>query len=68
MLTARPTRRQPARPRALRRRSARRRTIVLAQPEPPEDAAGYVCGCGTAFIAAVTANVTCPACGDSQAW
>jgi hypothetical protein len=34
----------------------------------PEDAALYVCACGNAFTAAVTAHVTCPACGDGQAW
>jgi DNA-directed RNA polymerase subunit RPC12/RpoP len=34
----------------------------------PEDAALYVCGCGNAFTAAVTASVTCPSCGDGQAW
>ena len=68
MLIARTTRRSPARPRASRRYSARRRTVVLTPPEPPEDAARYVCGCGTAFVSAVTANVACPACGDAQAW
>jgi hypothetical protein len=38
------------------------------RPVQPEDAALYVCGCGNAFTAAVTASVTCPACGDGQAW
>jgi hypothetical protein len=34
----------------------------------PEDAALYHCGCGMGFVAAVTSNVTCPACGQEQAW
>jgi DNA-directed RNA polymerase subunit RPC12/RpoP len=33
-----------------------------------EDEALYVCGCGTAFTAAVTTDVTCPSCGHGQAW
>jgi hypothetical protein len=34
----------------------------------PEDRALYVCGCGYAFKAEVTASVDCPHCGRSQAW
>jgi len=49
-----------------RRSSARRRAST--QPPLPEDASIYVCGCGNTFTAAVTATVTCPACGDAQAW
>ena len=37
-------------------------------PVVPEDATLYVCACGNTFTAAVTATVTCPACGDGQAW
>jgi hypothetical protein len=50
-------------------RSPERRGRGAAQPALlPEDAALYVCGCGNAFTAAVTTSVTCPACGDGQAW
>jgi hypothetical protein len=45
---------------------------VQLEPPPsktvPEDAALYVCDCGTAFTAAVTTCVTCPECGRAQAW
>ncbi len=34
----------------------------------PEDRALYLCDCGTAFSADVSAAVPCPACGDQQAW
>jgi hypothetical protein len=51
-----------------RRRFQRTTRATAAAPKPPEDAARYVCGCGTAFVAAVTAGVTCPECGDAQAW
>jgi uncharacterized protein (DUF983 family) len=34
----------------------------------PEDAALYRCGCGKAFTAAVSTCVTCPGCGEPQAW
>jgi hypothetical protein len=37
-------------------------------PAVPEDATRYVCACGNTFTAAVTATVTCPSCGDGQAW
>jgi hypothetical protein len=51
-----------------RRRFTRMAGPADPAPTPPEDAARYVCGCGTAFVAAVTAGVTCPECGDAQAW
>lgn len=34
----------------------------------PQDRALYVCRCGSAFQAPVTASVRCPHCGESQAW
>ena len=34
----------------------------------PADTATYVCDCGTTFQAAVTTQVSCPRCGDAQAW
>lgn len=34
----------------------------------PQDKALYVCRCGSAFQAVVTASVSCPHCGDPQAW
>lgn len=34
----------------------------------PQDRALYVCRCGSAFQADVSASVTCPHCGDPQAW
>jgi hypothetical protein len=34
----------------------------------PQDSALYVCRCGSAFQASVTASVRCPHCGDPQAW
>jgi hypothetical protein len=34
----------------------------------PQDKALYVCRCGSAFQAPVTASVRCPHCGDAQAW
>ncbi len=34
----------------------------------PIDEACYPCSCGYFFIAPVSANVTCPHCGATQAW
>jgi hypothetical protein len=34
----------------------------------PQDKALYVCRCGSAFQAVVSASVRCPHCGDPQAW
>ena len=34
----------------------------------PQDHALYVCRCGSAFQAIVTASVRCPHCGEHQAW
>lgn len=34
----------------------------------PQDSALYVCRCGSAFQAMVTASVRCPHCGEPQAW
>jgi hypothetical protein len=34
----------------------------------PEDAALYVCDCGSAFTASVTTSVICPTCGHRQPW
>ncbi len=35
---------------------------------PTRDDAFYPCGCGTAFYAAVSTTVACPACGAGQDW
>jgi hypothetical protein len=50
------------------RRAAHPRRRAAPAPILPEDSALYICGCGHAFTAAVTASVTCPACGGGQAW
>ena len=34
----------------------------------PQDKALYICRCGSAFQAVVSASVRCPHCGDPQAW
>jgi hypothetical protein len=34
----------------------------------PQDSALYICRCGSAFQATVSASVRCPHCGDGQAW
>ena len=34
----------------------------------PEDRAFYTCSCGYAFKAEVSTSVTCPHCGNGQAW
>ena len=34
----------------------------------PNDRAQYTCGCGFVWEADVSASVTCPHCGASQAW
>ena len=34
----------------------------------PQDSALYICRCGSAFQASVTASVRCPHCGEPQAW
>ena len=34
----------------------------------PEDRTTYNCGCGSVFVAPVTASVACPHCGAEQAW
>ena len=62
----RPRRQRPHKP--ARRWAARRREEAIQPPTAPEDATLYVCACGNTFTAAVTATVTCPACGDGQAW
>jgi hypothetical protein len=51
-----------------RRSPARSRQGESRPPVVPEDAVLYVCACGNTFTAAVTATVTCPVCGDGQAW
>jgi hypothetical protein len=51
-----------------RRSPARSRQGESESPVIPEDAVLYICACGNTFTAAVTATVTCPACGDGQAW
>ncbi len=51
-----------------RRLSARSRRDASQPPAVPEDAVLYNCACGNTFTAAVTATVTCPACGEAQAW
>jgi hypothetical protein len=53
---------------ALARRAAHRRRRPPPPPILPEDSALYVCGCGHVFMAAVTASVSCPACGRGQPW
>jgi hypothetical protein len=34
----------------------------------PVDEACYPCSCGCFFVAPVSADVTCPHCGATQAW
>lgn len=34
----------------------------------PEDRACYRCTCGFVFEASVSTSVSCPHCGDAQAW
>ena len=51
-----------------RRSPERSRSEATRPPAAPEDATVYVCACGNTVVAAVTATVTCPACGDGQAW
>jgi hypothetical protein len=34
----------------------------------PEDTALYTCTCGYQFDAPVSASVSCPHCGQGQAW
>ena len=74
--------RQGLRPSRRRRdesaRQSRDRSVEPASPPDPEDrsrreggpqdAALFVCRCGSAFQAAVTASVRCPHCGEPQAW
>ena len=66
------------------RRAGRRPHARAAVPEPPvasgpdelrarsaggpEDTALYSCACGCAFQAPVSASVSCPRCGGTQAW
>jgi len=51
------------------RRSPERSEPSATRPRvAPEDATVYACACGNTFTAAVTATVTCPACGSGQAW
>ena len=81
--TRKPTRQRPA-PRILRRRQAEEtapeQTPQERCREPngpenrerrtggPQDQALYICRCGSAFQAVVSASVRCPHCGESQAW
>jgi hypothetical protein len=53
-------------PKAKRLRASRH--VAAAAVRVPEDSALYLCECGEGFTAAVTTSVTCPSCGDSQAW
>jgi hypothetical protein len=34
----------------------------------PLDEAHYTCACGYSFAASVSTTVTCPHCGQDQAW
>ena len=34
----------------------------------PQDSACYECGCGYVFSASVSTSVSCPHCGQGQAW
>jgi hypothetical protein len=34
----------------------------------PQDSACYECTCGYVFSASVSTSVSCPHCGQSQAW
>jgi len=34
----------------------------------PQDSACYECACGYVFSASVSTSVSCPHCGDDQAW
>ncbi len=54
-------RRQPDGETLERRRSRR-------QGGAPEDLATYNCQCGMVFEAAVSTAVSCPHCGQGQAW
>lgn len=73
----------PGRARRGGRRAAHPRTQTDSAVEPssggdaedrarrsggPQDRALYVCRCGSAFQAPVTASVRCPHCGEPQAW
>jgi hypothetical protein len=65
-------------------RAGRRPHAPAAAPEPPvapgpdelrarasggpEDKALYTCSCGCTFHAPVSASVSCPRCGGTQAW
>jgi hypothetical protein len=69
-----PTRHRPA-ARPARRELPEERTRQRNGPENrelrtggPQDRALYICRCGSAFQAAVSASVRCPHCGDPQAW
>jgi hypothetical protein len=69
--------RRPAR----RRHEQPREAPAAPPPEPdhpherraresggPIDRASYACGCGLVFEAPVSTTVSCPHCGDAQAW
>jgi hypothetical protein len=69
------TRQRPTAPPAPRRELPEERTRRRNGPENrelraggPQDRALYICRCGSAFQAVVSASVRCPHCGDLQAW
>ena len=75
--TARPRRAKAAAPRHEGTRPEPSRAAASAPGSPkeravreggPQDRALYICRCGSAFQAAVSASVSCPHCGDAQAW
>ncbi|HVE67028.1 MAG TPA: hypothetical protein VNB64_00460 [Solirubrobacteraceae bacterium] len=68
--TTKPTRPRQGHPPARRRggTAARRPEERERRTGGPQDSALYVCRCGSAFQAAVTASVRCPHCGEPQAW
>jgi hypothetical protein len=40
----------------------------LRRDEGPTDVATYSCHCGYVFEALVSTTISCPHCGDGQAW
>jgi rubrerythrin len=64
-----PTQRHRPRERDVSAEEARgERARPGTHPEGPQDHALYACSCGYVFEAEVSTRVSCPHCGETQAW
>jgi len=74
VLTRRPARRRHEQPREASLPPAAPQAVAHPHEQRaresggPIDRASYACACGMVFEAPVSTTVSCPNCGDAQAW